>query len=305
VRTAEGRARLAISIAAVAVFAWGFGPLLVRGIDASAPTIVFWRLWIATPVMVFAAYMTGGRVSLPLLKVVFIPGVLFGVSMLVGFSSYQRTSIANATLIGNLQPVLMLFIGPLLFKDRSSARQILLAAIALAGICTVVLGAKDSSGASLFGDMLAVINLAIFTAYFVRVKQVRNKGVHSAALIAGVFCVAAITVSPYVLLTSHDLGAIHGKDWLSILAMVFVSGLVGHGMMTWAQRHVDITLASLLMLGSPVISAVGAWVAFGQGLSVVQIAGAFVVLAALGAIVLGVRAKAVPVEVPLSISAGD
>jgi len=44
VTTAEGRARLAISIAAVAVFAWGFGPLLVRGIDASAPTIVFWRL---------------------------------------------------------------------------------------------------------------------------------------------------------------------------------------------------------------------------------------------------------------------
>lgn len=304
-RTAEGRARLAISIAAVAVFAWGFGPLLVRGIDASAPTIVFWRLWIAAPVMVFAAYMTGGRVSLPLLKAVFVPGVLFGVSMLVGFSSYQQTSIANATLIGNLQPVLMLFIAPFLFGDRSSARQIFMAVIALAGIFTVVLGAKDSSGASLFGDLLAVINLGIFTAYFVRVKQVRNKGVHSAALIAGVFCVSAVVVSPYVLLTSHDLGAIHGTDWLSILAMVFVSGLVGHGLMTWAQRHVDITLASLLMLGSPVISAIGAWIAFGQGLSAIQIAGAFVVLAALGAIVMGVRAKPAPVEVPLSVSAGD
>src|SRR6185295_8910065 len=175
VRTAEGRARLAISIAAVAVFAWGFGPLLVRGIDASAPTIVFWRLWIATPVMVFAAYMTGGRVSLPLLKVVFIPGVLFGISMLVGFTSYQQTSIANATLIGALQPALMLFIGPMLFGDRSGARQILFAVIALAGISTVVLGAKDSSGASLHGDVLALINLGLFTAYFVRVKQVRDQ----------------------------------------------------------------------------------------------------------------------------------
>jgi len=144
VRTAAGRARLAISIAALAVFAWGFGPLLVRGIDASAPTIVFWRLWIAAPVMVFAAYMTGGRVSVPLLKVVFIPGVLFGVSMLVGFSSYQQTSIANATLIGNLQPVLMLFIGPLLFGDKAGRRQIMLAVVALAGISAVVLGAKDS-----------------------------------------------------------------------------------------------------------------------------------------------------------------
>lgn len=304
-RSPEGRARLAISIGAIAVFAWGFGPLLVRGIDASAPTIVFWRLWMATPVMVCAAYFTGGRVSIPLLKIVFVPGVLFGVSMMVGFTSYQETSIANATLIGALQPVLMLFIGPMLFGDRSGARQILLAVIALAGIVTVVLGANQSSGASLRGDVLALINLGLWTAYFVRIKQVRNQGVHAGALIAGVFCVAALVVSPWVLLTSRDLGAIHGADWLLIVAMVLVAGLVGHGLMTWAQRHLDITFASLLMLGSPVISAIGAWVVFGQRLSLVQIAGALVVLAALGAIVLEARSKAVPVEIPLSVSAGD
>ena len=88
-KTSEGRARLAISIAAVAVFAWGFGPLMVRGIGASAGTIVFWRLWMAMPVMLIAAYFTGGRVSLPFLKAVFVPGVIFGISTLVGFSSYH------------------------------------------------------------------------------------------------------------------------------------------------------------------------------------------------------------------------
>jgi drug/metabolite transporter (DMT)-like permease len=305
VKTSEGRARLAISIAAVAVFAWGFGPLMVRGIDASAGTIVFWRLWMAMPVMLTAAYFTGGRVSLPLLKAVFVPGVIFGVSTLVGFSSYHATSIANATLIGALQPVLMLFIAPLLFGERSSARQILLAVIALGGISTVVLGAKQSSGASLHGDALALINLGLFTTYFVRMKQVRNQGIHSIALIAGVFCVAAVTVTPWVLLTSHDLGAIHGTDWLSIVGMVLLSGLIGHGLMTWAQRHVDITLASLLMLGGPVISAIGAWIVFSQQLGAVQIAGALVVLAALGAIVLDHHSNAVPVEIPLSVSAGD
>ncbi|HEX3087436.1 MAG TPA: DMT family transporter, partial [Ilumatobacteraceae bacterium] len=218
---------------------------------------------------------------------------------------YQSTSIANATLIGALQPALILFLGPLLFGDRSSARQILLAVVAFAGIGTVVFGASQSSGASIHGDLLALINLGLFTTYFVRMKQVRNKGVHSIALIAGVFCVAAITVTPWVLLTSDDLGAIHGLDWLSIIGMVLLTGLVGHGMMTWAQRHLDITVASLLSLGSPVISAVGAWMLFSQDLSLVQIAGALVVLAALGAIVLDVRANAVPVEIPMSVSAGD
>ena len=302
-RSPQGREHLAVTVGAIAVFAWGFGPLLVRGIDASAPTIVFWRLWMAAPVMVGAAYMTGGRISLPMLKKVFIPGAIFGISMIVGFTSYQTTSIANATLISALQPVLMLFIGPLLFGDRTAARQILLAMIALGGIATVVLGANQSSGASLHGDVLALINLGLWTAYFVRIKQVRNQGIHAGALIAGVFCVAAVVVSPWVLLTSHDLGAIHGTDWLPIIAMVLVSGLVGHGFMTWAQRHLDITLASLLTLGSPVISAIGAWIVFGQQLSGVQIAGAFVVLVALGAIVLEARANAAAADVPVAISA--
>jgi drug/metabolite transporter (DMT)-like permease len=186
----------------------------------------------------------------------------------------------------------MLFIGPLPFGDRTGSRQIPLAVIALGGISTVVLGAKQSSGASLHGDVLALIDLELWTAYFVRVKQIRN----------GV-CVAAVTVSPWVLLTSHDLGALHGSDWLLILAMVLVSGLVGHGLMTWAQRHLDITFASLLMLGSPVISAIGAWVAFGRRLSGVQIAGAFVVLAALGAIVLEMRPNAGAADITVSISA--
>jgi drug/metabolite transporter (DMT)-like permease len=303
VNDAHGREHLAITLGAIAVFAWGFGPLMVRGIHASAPTIVFWRLWLATPVMVGAAYLTGGRVSTPLLRTVFWPGALFGTSMIVGFASFQSTSIANATLIGALQPVLMLFIGPLLFGTRSGSRQILLAGIALAGIATVVLGAKQSSGASLRGDVLALINLGLWTAYFVRVKQIRNQGVHAGALLAGVFCMAALVVSPWVLLTSKDIGAIHGSGWLMILGMVVVSGLVGHGLMTWAQRHLDITVASLLTLGSPVISAIGAWAFFDQRLSGVQIAGALVVLTAIAAIVVDVRANSPAVDIPLPIPA--
>jgi drug/metabolite transporter (DMT)-like permease len=303
VRSPQGRENLAIPLGAIAVFAWGFGPLFVRGIHASAPTIVFWRLWMAAPVMVLAARVTGGRVTWPLIKTVFLPGTLFGLQMICSFTSYQWTSIANATLISALQPVLMLMIAPFLFGDRTAPRQILFAVIALGGIVTVVLGAHGSSGASLRGDLVALANLGIWTVYFIRVKQVRNKGIHSAALIAGIFCVAAVMVSPWVLLTSSDIGSLHGTDWLLILAMVLVPGLIGHGFMTWAQRHLDITLASLLTLANPVISAIGAWMIFGQSLGGVQIAGAVVVLAALGGIVLEARANAATTETVLAISA--
>jgi drug/metabolite transporter (DMT)-like permease len=101
-----------------------------------------------------------------------------------------------------------------------------------------------------------------------------------------VMLTAAIAVTPVVLLTEDDLGSIGGWDWLWLLLLVFAVGAVGHGLMAWAHRHVDVTISSLLTLGSPVISAVGAWMVFDQSLTAVQLAGAVLVLAGLVGVVV-------------------
>jgi drug/metabolite transporter (DMT)-like permease len=91
------------------------------------------------------------------------------------------------------------------------------------------------------------------------------------------------------LLTSHDLGAIGGRDWLWLFALVLIPGTLGHGLMNWAQRYVDVTISSLMTLANPVVSTVGAWLVYDQVLNGVQILGAAVVLAALAAIVVAQR----------------
>ena len=57
------RSGLPLFAVALAVFAWGFGPLFVKGIDASAPTIVLWRVLIGTAIAVAFAYLVGGRIT--------------------------------------------------------------------------------------------------------------------------------------------------------------------------------------------------------------------------------------------------
>jgi len=280
------RPRVALGAASLAVVAWSFGPIIVRAVDASTPTIVFWRLWLAQPVMIGVAYLTRGRLSWPLLRRCAIPGALFGSSIMSSFASFEHTSIANATLIGALQPAVVMLVAPRLFGDRSSPRQVALAAVAIAGMATVVLGAASASGASLGGDLLALVNLAIWIVYFIRVKRVRDEGVHAPSFIAGVFLVAAVTVTPWALFASgRDLGAIGARDVGFVLLMVLGPGLVGHGTMTWAQRHLDITVASLLTLLQPPISTVAAWIVYGERLGAVQLAGAAVVLVAVAGIV--------------------
>jgi len=148
---------------ALAVFAWGFGPLFVKGIDASAPTIVFWRVLIGTIVAVGFAYLVGGLITWRLLVIAFPAGVFFGLSFIFAFTSFQETSIVNATLIPALQPVLILFVAARMFGEHRSATDLAFSALALLGVVVVVAGAS-SDGASLEGNVFAVLNLLVFSA---------------------------------------------------------------------------------------------------------------------------------------------
>jgi drug/metabolite transporter (DMT)-like permease len=284
------RAGLPLAAVSLAVFAWGFGPLFVKGIDASAPTIVLWRVTIGTAIAVPFAYLMGGRITLRLVAIAFPAGVCFALSFIFGFASFQETSIVNATLIPALQPALILLLATRMFGERRTGAELAYAALALAGVVVVVAGAS-SEGSSLEGNVFAVLNLLVFTGYFLLGKRARDTDVHAWSFLAAVFIGACVVVVPWGLLASHDLGAIHGTDWLLLLGLILFPGMVGHGLMTWAHHYVDVTVTSMMTLANPVVSIVGAWLLYDQDLQPTQMAGGLVVLVALGAILRRQRAE--------------
>ena len=292
---------VALAAMTLAVVAWSFGPVFVREIGASTPTIAFWRMLAAQPVMIGAAYLAGGRLSLPLLRRCVWPGVLFALSLVTSFASYQHTSIANATLIGALQPAAILVVAPRLFGDRSTPRQLAAATAAFAGMVVVVLGAGKTSGAGWLGDLYAVANLAIWTVYYIRVKRVRNEGLHAPSFLAGVFLVAWLVLTPWALLVSGDLGSVSARGFGFVIAMALGPGLLGHGLSTWAQRHLDISVSSLVTLLQPVLSTLSAWWLYDERLVPIQLAGALVVLVGLAGIMWESRRPAA-VEVGSALS---
>jgi drug/metabolite transporter (DMT)-like permease len=273
-------------IAAItAVAAWGIGPIFNKAMTVDTPAIVFYRMLIGAPMMLAVAYRTGGALTRDLMRKTALPGILFGLSFLSGFASVKMTSIANATLITTVQPILVLFVAPKLFGERIRARQLMYSAFSMAGVLLVVLAAASTSGAKLSGDLMALLNVVIWTVYFILSKKRRVAGVHSWSYLAAVFLWASFFILPFGVVASNDLGAMESLDWVYVVAMAIGPGLVGHGLMTWAQSHVDVTLASLLGLMSPVISTVAAWFVFGESLTPWQIVGAAVVLSFLALLV--------------------
>ena len=269
----------------VAVFAWGIGPLLFLAPSISMNSILFYRVLLWPPLLYMVACRGGKRINKKLFRSVWLPGVLFGVSTIFGFTAITETSVANATIIGNISSAILLFAAPKFLNEQISRWQVLLAITSFAGVAAIVVGAGDTGGSSLFGDFLALMNALTWTFYFISSKRRRVDGVDTWQFLYGVSVIQACVVVPYALATSNDLLQITWRDMGFLIAMTLFSGTIGHSFMIWAQKYVDASVSSLILLLGPVISSIGAWLVYGQNISLMQVVGGAVVLVSLAGVV--------------------
>ncbi|MGA0107122.1 MAG: DMT family transporter, partial [Ilumatobacteraceae bacterium] len=199
------RARIAaVPVLAVfiAVFAWGIGPLLFLAPSLSINSILFYRVLFWPPLLYLIARRGGRKINKKLFRSVWLSGVLFGVSTIFGFTAIIETSVANATIIGNISTAMVLFAAPRFLNEKISRWQVLLAFTSFAGVVAIVVGAGNTGGSSLFGDFLALINALTWTFYFISSKRRRVDGVDTWQFLYGVSVIQVLVVVPYSLITS-------------------------------------------------------------------------------------------------------
>ncbi len=177
--------------------------------------------------------------------------------------------------------------------ERVDATKLFLIALAVSGTVTVVLGASGSSGeSSLFGDLLALAGTAVGCGYFVGTKKAR------ATLGALQYQASALPIAAVVALAGALVSGpgLQGPSWRALaaaLAMAVVPGF-GHLLMSWSQKHLDVSATATIALDITVLSSLGAVVVYDQSLEPVQLLGMAVVLIALALFVR--HARRVPID---------
>lgn len=269
-----------------AVVVWGASSVLIKGVDGlNGLGIACYRIWLGAAVVTVVFVATGGRLSWRLLRLCLLGGITFTADLVLFFVAVQETSVANATVIGALQPVLVLLVASRLFGERARLAEIGWGAVAVAGTALVVIGGDGGGANSLRGDLFAVGALVAWTGYFVCSKTARQ---HLSAFeyLTGMAIVAAFVVIPLPLIFSGSLDTTTADGWLTIVYITVINGLLGHFLMAFAHGHVTLLTLSLLTLAIPVIAAATAAIWIDEPLSAVQIGGMVVVLAALGLVSL-------------------
>ena len=281
----ERKTSLGILATTVAVVIWGSASVLVKSIDGiDGVGISFYRLAFGTIVLGAVFLVRGGRFTWKMLGACTLGGIAFGLDILLFFSALRETSTANATVIGALQPILLLPIGMRYFGEAVERRVVAWSLIAVGGTAVVVLGGAGLPQWSPRGDLLALGALFTWTAYFVASKSARA-GLGAIEYFTGLTVVAFVIVTPFTFLSGADVSPNDGSDWIALVAITVFSGAFGHVLLNWSHPHVPLQVMSLLTLLVPVVATAGAVWFLDEPVDGLQWIGMAVVIAALAEVV--------------------
>jgi drug/metabolite transporter (DMT)-like permease len=273
-------------VVAGAVMSWGLGGVLVKLMSIGGLSLAFYRLWFGFLLMLAIVVVARRLPTLADVRRAAPAGVLFGVNVAFFFTAVRLTTVANANLIGALQPAIVLMVAGPLFGEKSGSREAIWTAVSIVGVAIVIVGGAGSPAWNPAGDALAFCAVLTFTGYFLISKHIRTS-MGTLEYMVGVQLFAALTITPIALVPSGRIDVLERLDWAYLVIIVFCTGIGAHLLVNWAHRYVDVSVSSLMMLLVPVVAGVAAWLILDESLTAVQIAGSMVTLGAILVIVRG------------------
>jgi drug/metabolite transporter (DMT)-like permease len=159
-----------------------------------------------------------------------------------------------------------------------------LSLVAIAGVAVVMFGSAGLPDAGGAGDLLAVGSLFAWTAYFVFSKKTQM-AMSSLEYTAATALWATALNTPIALLSGQSLALPTATNWVWLILLALVPGLLGHSLMNWSLTRIPVWLGSTLTLAIPVTSTLLAWMFIDEQVRALQFAGMGLVIVALGLIV--------------------
>ena len=266
-----------------AIVCWSTGNVIVAQFEMPGMAIAFWRLVLGSVVYGAFLYAGGRRITRADLRLALPVAVVFALELGLFFTALHHTSVANATIIGSLQTIVLLAVAARRYRERIGWWLSGVGAVALVGVVVVVLGGRseDGGGLNLRGDPLAVAAMVFFSAYFVVVKEVRSR-IDTFTLQTATMAIGAVILLPFAAVEAGRVvpPSPSWSQWGWLAVLLAIPG-TGHFLMNWAHLHVTLALTGMLTLAVPVLSTFGAWLVLDQVLTGWQVAGMVVVLASL------------------------
>ena len=251
----------------------GLAPIFVRLTDVGPTSAAFWRLALASPLLLLA----WSRSPEPLRWRLLWPGLLFAGDLAVWHQSIHITSVANATLLANLQPAIVAVISVLFLGVRLSRGFVIGLLLAMSGAVILMADSLSVSPEHFAGDLLGVLTACFYAGYILTVAAARRSH-HVVSVMAAATLVGAMVLAPIALASGEVFWPASLSGWLMLGGLALISHIGGQGLIAWSLRHLSTQFSSVSLLIQPVAAALFAWLLLAEPFGPWQALGGAIVL---------------------------
>ena len=278
-------------LGAIAAASYGLNPLFalpLYGVGMSPDSVLFYRYVLA--VVMLGALMLFRRQSFALTRHDILPlavmGVLFALSSLLLFQSYNLMDAGIASTILFVYPVMVAVIMAVGFHERVTAATVFSIALACGGIGLLYKG-RDGATLSLVGVLLVFLSALAYAVYIVGVNRSSLKNLSTEKLTFYSLLFGSLV---YVvrLRGGADLQAIPSPlMWVNAVSLALFPTIVSLVTMAGAIRRIGSTPTAILGALEPVTALFFGVVVFGEQFTLRIGVGVSLILVAVTLIIAG------------------
>jgi len=253
------------------LIAFGFAPILVRLTPETPPLVLAsYRTVIAVfllvPYWLYKRTRNTSSFKSNENLLVALAGICLGLHFCCWIGSLYYTSVASASVLVTIHPVLLILVERLWMKRSFAAATWAGVILAFAG--SVILGISDSQieqdfSDPLFGNFLALSAAFIFVIYLLIGQKIRQNR-EWVDYVFPVYFFSALTCVFLAVAAGDDLAQISFKGAAVGLGLALGPQILGHGSMNYAVKFISPTLLSTLILVEPIFASVLAFFLFAE-----------------------------------------
>lgn len=276
-------------IASMTIF--GTIGLFVRWIPIPSSLLALVRGFIGAAFLILWMLLTGKKATKEEIKnnivLLIFSGAAIGFNWVLLFESYKNTTVAVATLCYYMEPVIVILLSPLFFKEKLGLKKSLCCALAVFGMVLVsgILNGKGSSlaGANPVKGMLFGLGAAVlYSAAVIANKFMHDIKAYTRTAIQ--LLTAAIVLIPYIIITEgnafESFDGIGTKAIILIIVVGIVHTGIAYALYFGSMEKLPAQTIALFSYIDPVVAILISAFVLGEEMGIAAIVGAFLVLGA-------------------------
>src|SRR4051812_31131969 len=280
VRLLQRHPRLTAFLGAMSI---AFSGVLYRFSDTSPETASFFRCLWGLPILFAAAYIEQGaggrgRMDRRSLGLAAFAGVLFAGDLIFWHHTINLVGAGLATVLGNLQVVIVAIAAWLLFGERPSGRTLIALPIILTGVVFIagILGGQNYGSNPTLGVFIGFLTALSYAGYLLIIRRISGRRAAGPVAVSTT-STAVVSVVVGVALGTMDFTPGWESMFLLILLGITARGL-GYLFISLSLPRLPAVVTSIILLAQPVVAVFLAMLLLNEAPSAGQLLGVVCVI---------------------------